>query len=182
MDESHRRFRIRFRLRTLFAAVSIVALWLGWNVWTVKQRQGFVASLQHRPRRGYASEFAADGTGQFRGTGGSSLFTWAPGKPDVTISSLQFMFSESNVSAPSVSGISLIRRLLGDRSFASVVLYDAAEVDDARRHFPEAIVVTLPPEALASLRPTKPATHAKAFPEHSVLVRGNDENVGVANP
>jgi hypothetical protein len=169
-----RRRWLRFRLRTLFVAVTIIALWLGWNVWTIKQRRGMAESLR-RTRRGYSSEYAADGTGQFRGPGGSTVFTWADGKPSVTISSLQFMFGESHVFSPRASDISLIRRWLGDDRYASIVLYDDAGVEDVRRHFPEAIVLTLPTEETASTRRATPSVSRKTKPEHSVLRRGKSE-------
>lgn len=166
LADACKRRRFHFKLRTMFAAFTVVAMWLGWNVWIVEQRRSIIESFQ-LTRRGYATEYAVDGAGQFRGPGGSILFTWVPGNPNVTLRSLQFMVGEPNVAAPTESRPSGIRRWLGDRCYASIGLYSKADVEEIRALFPEAIVVTLPKEERTSLVKVPPKTK----PEHSVLLR-----------
>src|SRR5262245_40780517 len=40
------RRRFRFSLRTMFVALTVVAVWLGWNVSLVRQRRELLAELQ----------------------------------------------------------------------------------------------------------------------------------------
>jgi hypothetical protein len=46
MDEMPRRRWFSFSLRTLFALVTLVAVWLGWNLKWIRQRREFVSDEQ----------------------------------------------------------------------------------------------------------------------------------------
>jgi hypothetical protein len=58
----------------MLAAFTAIAVWMGWNVWLVQRRQSVANSLR-TSRRGYSTEYAANGAGQFRGPWGGTLFT-----------------------------------------------------------------------------------------------------------
>jgi hypothetical protein len=156
----------------MLTAFTVIALWLGWNVWLVQQRQSVADSLRSS-RRGYWTEYAANGAGQFRGPGGGTLFTWSAGDPSVTVRSLQFMMGNANVYAPSARGPSWFRQVLGDRRYASVVVFREMDVEQIRRRFPEAIVLRLPAEYDQEDAPEKLKIQARTKPEQSVLVKNS---------
>jgi hypothetical protein len=45
MADAPKRRWLRFSLRTMFVAFTVVAVWLGWNVYIVRQRKAFISSL-----------------------------------------------------------------------------------------------------------------------------------------
>jgi hypothetical protein len=60
---------------------------------------------------------------------------------------------------------------LGDRRYASIVVFNERDVEDIRRYFPEAIVLRLPEDYFQKPASEKPKIRPTTKPEQSVLVR-----------
>jgi hypothetical protein len=93
MADATKRRGLRFRLRTVFAAFTVVAVWLGWNVHLVQQRKAALETMVSR--RGKEIRLVGGGTGIYApdGTGPLSLSRHEPTAP---------------------FKVSAVRRLLGD--------------------------------------------------------------------
>jgi hypothetical protein len=120
-----RRPRLRFSLRVLFVAITVFAVWFGWQVVTVRERRALLRKLtdvsaeNYKPFRTYVY-----GKGQKQ-----SISIEGPSIPDA---------------APNISWI---RKLLGDRGFQLICLPASMSSDDVseyRKAFPESHVTQLP--------------------------------------
>jgi len=152
----------------MFVAFTAAGLWLGWNAHLVQRRRDLAESLT-RAERGYTTAYLDQSTGLFRSPGGT-VFTWRGG-PDVTVRSLQFMLSGSEVYSPNAPPrVSLLRRWLGDQTCATVVLYERSDLDRVRREFPEAIVLVTDRPQPAHPRKLSVAAQMRVAPERSVIV------------
>jgi len=121
---------LRFSLRSMFVLVTLVAIWLGWNVHVVRQRNDMTTwlSASGRGRAIVVSEekfvrmrSSSEALSRMRATllsnDGSDVFEADPGKLP-----------------------SRLRRWLGDKLYISIVIYDKDDLDQVRRTFPEARV------------------------------------------
>lgn len=142
-----RRRYLRFSLRTFIAAFTVVAVWLGWNVFVVKQRREFIASLpwpyvaaaypdlDAKPpfvpyqRQAIAfPEFDAILIFIRQLNPPPSERTWAP-------------TASHETREPAASGVPWIRRLLGDTPYHVIAYYPGPSMDRASSLFPEAKIM-----------------------------------------
>ena len=133
MGAAPKRRWLRFSLQMMFVAFTAVAAWLGWNVYTVEQRQRVLSSMRSDPAYHLVTA------------------RWVKEKRIPSLASY--------VEPPLVAEVSVVRGLLGD--IAIQTIYHAPNCPDADvRHvmsvFPEAEVVA------AQTRPNPPRTNGRA--------------------
>jgi hypothetical protein len=113
----------RYSLRTLFVAITLFALWLGWEVHRVQSRKDWVAHIQ--------------------AAGGNVL--WC----DVVREKYRIVYEKYHKDLVDVPDISWYRRLLGDRAVyvlnVAVPNDSDPELGAAKSVFPEAHVMALTP-------------------------------------
>ena len=128
MAEVRRQRWLRFSLRTMFVACTVVAVWLGWNVYQVRQRQAMLArlgpefSIAHR-RPTLLNGFVAE---SFVGRYVKGNFV--PG-----------FYDQYNPTAP--FHVSTLRRWLGDTPNWLIAYRPGPDLERVQRLFPESIIV-----------------------------------------
>ncbi len=113
-----RRRWYRWSLRTLFAVVTVFAVWLGWHMKIVHQRRAYLDGLKSR---GLSYELVSESESAYRDVGSDYM---------------------SYYELPGPVSIPFWRRWLGDDAAIRISVGDVAtEADEARRLFPEVGVV-----------------------------------------
>jgi hypothetical protein len=140
-----RRRWFRFSLRTFLLVFTAVAVWLGWNVYVVRQRREFIATLPWPyVATAYPERNVKPGpvlsAYQLQGKFEAVLIfirqldpppserTWAPTAPHETRDA-------------TASDVSWIRRLLGDTPYCLIAYYPGPSIDRASALFPEATIM-----------------------------------------
>jgi hypothetical protein len=151
MDGKPSRRWFRFSLRTLFVVFTVVAAWLGRNVWLVGERRAFLENL---PERAVARVHRADDYQLIRSPPPlrtrelieqsyvnqaiDAAFQW-PSKDPLDPRSRRLPFT----TYPPTEGSELpwLRRSLGDASIQLIACFPGPGAVRARELFPEAIVM-----------------------------------------
>jgi hypothetical protein len=140
VDAAKRRW-FRFSLRTMLVAFTVVAAWLGWNFWLVRERQEFIRAIDWDEGRSAPASI--------------DYPLLAKQQLDPTFDSVQrariftlVMFDMHNHACrryePTASRtLSLVRTALGDEPRLLLAFYPKPNVtaDRARWLFPEAIIL-----------------------------------------
>ena len=121
MPHEKRRW-FRFSLRTMFVAFTVVPVWLGWNVYTVRQRNSALATEP-------------------------TLTEWYPQPPNSS-NSHEFSFHDGpdylhydvRLDPTAPLEVSLLRKWLGDRPVWRIEYTPGTQPPEMQRLFPEAII------------------------------------------
>jgi hypothetical protein len=135
----------RFRLRTMLVAFTVVAVWLGWNVWLVSARKAFVENLPDRTvalarrevpsMRPHVHEALSR---QYFDSAIDAAFRW-PSKDPYDPRSRRLPYATHR---PSTAGeLSWLRRMLGDKPYLIIACFPGAAAERALKLFPEATIV-----------------------------------------
>jgi len=112
------RSRLQFGLRTLFVAVAFIAMWLGWELRFIHERQEFLSDLK---RRNLTYELVSEAAPSYQLLG-SDYITW--------------------YDLPGPIAIPFWRRWLGDQAVLRISVGDVSKDGaEARRLFPEAGII-----------------------------------------
>ena len=127
-EQPTRRRWFRFSLRTLFVAVTVLCVWLGWNANTVQKRKTLLREIKYCARSADRS-IGEDELGYAGLETTEASPKWQP------------FFKSGDYEHVRVSAI---RRLLGDESCLSLHLpqsLDRNAIERAEKAFPEAVLV-----------------------------------------
>ena len=120
----------RFSLRTLFVLVTVLCVWLGYQVNLVSQRRDFVRMLEQSPV--YPTKKGR----------------WAP-REWHPYDSVAVAIRMTQLGSKPPQSIPWVRLVLGDETYWELVLpdtYEQAMVDKANKLFPEASIWQLTPD------------------------------------
>ena len=128
MTSSPKRRWFRFSLRTLFIAMTVFCLWLGWNVQIVHERN----AMRHKIRR----------------DGGWVVIENPAKGPDIAQGPVNdegteipdHVFRVFDIETDGVNPIPLVRRMLGDEFVVMVRVKRESEVESVQRIFPGCLI------------------------------------------
>ena len=121
---------LRFSLRTMFVAFTVVALWLGWNVYAVRERKAALESLGLPYGLNY---FDMDLEEPARTV---LAIYWASEAGDA-IYGLRY----KQIAPTSSSNLPALRQWLGDKPVAHILYTPGIDPERLSRLFPEAIIM-----------------------------------------
>jgi hypothetical protein len=151
MAATPRRRWLRFSLRTMFVAFTVIAVWLGWNVHLVQQRTAFIESLPAPCRVRLGRAFTNWGDGRpmsakdVEGLTAIVMTMDAKGvfkvRGPVKNRSADGLVPHAIFHPTKPCDVSLLRQWLGDDPYRVITYFNGP--DGARTHalFPEAIVM-----------------------------------------